>query len=496
MFSSTSSVLSSYTTFAASAMLARTVLKEVQNITGQFIPQKLQDKILSKLGGLFQNSSSQLTVFIDEYNGFTINEIYQASVTYLSTRINPSIEQLKVSKGPREKSLSVTINKGQKIVDEFQGMQLMWEFISTETQKSYTDYEDNSRSVETSEHKSIRLSFHKRYKEKVLSNYLPFVVDKSKAIEEENKVVKLYALGNFSGDCSGSPWGSVNFDHPSTFDTLAMDPLLKKDLIADLNRFVSRRKFYRRVGKAWKRGYLLYGPPGTGKSSLIAAMANYLKFDIYDMELTSLRSNSELRRLLVSTANRSILVIEDIDCSIELENRQCGGYNQSDSQITLSGLLNFIDGLWSSTGDERIIVFTSNYKDKLDPALLRPGRMDMHIHMSHLTPCGFDTLAYNYHRIRSHSLSTEIKQLITMVEVSPAEVAEELMKSEDVDIAFNGLVEFLRWKKHMKLNEHKNEEKIGINQQETETQEIEEKDEKKVVKKKKKKRAERGKGKK
>lgn len=57
------------------------------------------------------------------------------------------------------------------------------------------------------------------------------------------------------------------------------------------------------------------------KSSLIAAMANYLKFDIYDLELTHLRSNSELRRLLVSTANRSILVIEDIDCSIELKNR-------------------------------------------------------------------------------------------------------------------------------------------------------------------------------
>ncbi|PRQ39946.1 putative ATPase, AAA-type, core, P-loop containing nucleoside triphosphate hydrolase [Rosa chinensis] len=148
------------------------------------------------------------------------------------------------------------------------------------------------------------------------------------------------------------------------------------ELIADLDRFVRRKEFYGRVGKAWKRGYLLYGPPGTGKSSLIAAMANYLKFDIYDLELTYLHSNSELRRLLVSTANRSIIVIEDIDCSIELKDRQVRGTNPSDSQ--------------------RIIVFTTNYKDKPDPALLRPGRMDMHVHMSYCTPCGFKTLAHNH----------------------------------------------------------------------------------------------------
>ncbi|KAF8388485.1 hypothetical protein HHK36_027157 [Tetracentron sinense] len=101
-----------------------------------------------------------------------------------------------------------------------------------------------------------------------------------------------------------------------------MDAPLKKELMDDLDRFVKRREFYRRVGKAWKPGYLLYPPPGTGKSSLIAAIANYLNFSIYDLELTNIWTNSDLRRLLVSTSNRSILVIEDIDCSVELPNRQ------------------------------------------------------------------------------------------------------------------------------------------------------------------------------
>jgi chaperone BCS1 len=99
---------------------------------------------------------------------------------------------------------------------------------------------------------------------------------------------------------------------------------------------LGRKDFYKKVGKAWKRGYLLYGPPGTGKSSLIAAMANYLKFDIYDLELTSLSSNSDLRRVLLSTTSRSILVIEDIDCSVQTRDRQQGGDQYDGSNSTVS----------------------------------------------------------------------------------------------------------------------------------------------------------------
>lgn len=120
--------------------------------------------------------------------------------------------------------------------------------------------------------------------------------------------------------------------------------------------------------------------------------------------------------------------------------------------MTLSGLLNFIDGLWSSCGDERIIVFTTNHKDRLDPALLRPGRMDMHINMSYCTSRGFKLLASNYlsagaHRPDCHDLYAEIEGLIDSTQVTPAEVAEELMKSDDANAAFQELVNFLKRKK-------------------------------------------------
>lgn len=102
--------------------------------------------------------------------------------------------------------------------------------------------------------------------------------------------------------------------------------------------------------------------------------------------------------------------------------------------------------MWSSSGDERIIVFTTNYKDRLDPALLRPGRMDVHIHMSYCTPCSFKILARNYLDIKHHELFMDIERLIEEVEVSPAEVAEQLLKKNEPDSALRGLLEFLELK--------------------------------------------------
>ncbi|GJZ62002.1 AAA-ATPase-like protein [Tanacetum coccineum] len=115
--------------------------------------------------------------------------------------------------------------------------------------------------------------------------------------------------------------------------------------------------------------------------------------------------------------------------------------------VTLSGFLNFIDGLLSSCGDERIIIFTTNRKDKLDPALLRPGRMDVHINMSYRTPCGFRLLTSNYLGTTQHDLFGEIEDLIRKVEITPAEVAEQLLKDNDLDISLCGLIKFFDVKK-------------------------------------------------
>ncbi|XP_058092005.1 AAA-ATPase At3g50940-like [Magnolia sinica] len=442
-------MLTTAASVAASAMVIRT-------ITNDLLPHHLQDLLFSTISSYFNRFSSQLTITIQEFNGFAINDLYSAIEIYLGSKISPTTRRLRVSKNDSDKDFTVSMEKDEEVIDIFQGIKLQWWFVCQQSEKNVIHSSNGQNSVVRSESRSFQLSFHKKHKDKVLHSYLPHLLSTSKAMKEQKKEVKLYTIdsnqmyGNFE-----DAWIPVNLNHPATFSTVAMDSELKQALMDDLERFVKRKEFYKRVGKAWKRGYLLYGPPGTGKSSLISAMANFLSFDVYDLELTDVTRNSDLRRLLIATANKSILVIEDIDCSVEFKDRggavvDEGGTNPNhppQSEVTLSGLLNFIDGLWSSCGDERIIIFTTNHKDKLDPALLRPGRMDMHIHMSYCNLSGFKTLAKNYLMMDDHPLYGEIQRLIAVVEVTPAQVAEELMKSDYPDVALQGLIEFFERKK-------------------------------------------------
>ncbi|XP_043719870.1 protein HYPER-SENSITIVITY-RELATED 4-like isoform X2 [Telopea speciosissima] len=449
MASITKTLLPMAASLAASAMLVRTIMRD-------FLPHEVQDYIFSGLRKLINNFSSQQTIVIEEFDELTNNQIYEAVEIYLGNKVSPSNRQtLRISKSDKEKNIKIAMGRNEEIVDTFDGIQFKWRLVCRQVESKVFHNPRDLNSTFRSEIRSFEFNFHKKYKDMVFDSYLPHILKKSKSMKEENKTVKLFTVKYERVYHNlGDTWSSVNLDHPATFETLAMDMELKRKIMEDLERFVQRREFYRRVGKAWKRGYLLYGPPGTGKSSLIAAMANYLNFDIYDLELTDLRCNSELRRLLLATANRSILVVEDIDCTIELQDRLAKARAATQplrfhegNQVTLSGLLNFTDGLWSSCGDERIIVFTTNHKDRLDQALLRPGRMDMHVHMSFCTPCGFKLLAFNYLQIHEHELFQEIEELIEKVKVTPAAVAEELMKNENPKIALEGLIELLRYKK-------------------------------------------------
>lgn len=139
-------------------------------------------------------------------------------------------------------------------------------------------------------------------------------------------------------------------------------------------------------------------------------------------------------------------------------------------------MLNFIDGLWSSCGDERIIIFTTNNKHRLDPALLRAGRMDMHINMSYCSREGLKVLVSNYlgGEATKHSTYGEIEELIGEMEVAPAEIAEELMKGEETEAVLGGLLGFLKRKREeqRKEKEEKKEEK-GVEEDKIEEEEEE-----------------------
>ncbi|XP_062000431.1 AAA-ATPase At3g50940-like [Rosa rugosa] len=458
-------VLSAVASVAATAMLARSIAQD-------FLPHEVQEYFFSGIRSFFTRFSNQLTMVIDEFDGLVGNQIYESAEVYLGSRVSPSTHRLKVSKPEKEKSFTITMESNEEIVDFFKEVKFNWVLVCRQVESKNFHNPRDLNSTLRSQVRCFELSFHKKHLDLVLNSYLPHIVEEAKSMKQGQKTLKIFTMDYDNLYCNlADAWTPTNLDHPATFETLALDSEIKNFILRDLDRFIKRREYYRKVGKAWKRGYLLYGPPGTGKSSLIAAMANYLNFDIYDLELTELRCNSELRRLLISMANRSILVVEDIDCTIEFQDRmaESNATNGSrDKQVTLSGLLNFIDGLWSSCGDERIIIFTTNHKEKLDPALLRPGRMDVHVNMSYCTPTGFRLLAANYLGIKDHTLFEAIKKQIEITEVTPAEVAEQLIQSDEPDIALQGLIEFLKVKK--KENE---EAEVKRKQEELEAKEKE-----------------------
>ncbi|CAD5324411.1 unnamed protein product [Arabidopsis thaliana] len=314
-------------------------------------------------------------------------------------------------------------------------------------------------------YRTFKLTFHRRSRDIVTDSYIKYVFEEGKSIQAKSKQMKLFTNNPSShwGTSKKSFWRYIDFEHPASFHTLAMDPKKKEEILNDLAAFSNGKEYYKKIGKAWKRGYLLHGPPGTGKSTMIAAMANHLNYSIYDLELTAIRNNSELRKLLTATSSKSIIVIEDIDCSLDLTgkrkkeknlmtSREDGeqGTEEDKSFVTLSGLLNFIDGIWSACGQERIIIFTTNHFEKLDPALIRRGRMDMHIELSYCSFEAFKILAKNYLDLDTHPLFKKIESLLKETKIAPADVAENLMKKNteiDADGSLKDLIQALEGKK-------------------------------------------------
>ncbi|KIM90394.1 hypothetical protein PILCRDRAFT_181783 [Piloderma croceum F 1598] len=195
--------------------------------------------------------------------------------------------------------------------------------------------------------------------------------------------------------------------------SIVLDPGIKDLLIEDAKDFLASKTWYAERGIPFRRGYLLYGAPGSGKTSMIHSLAGELGLDVYVISLSRTgMDDSALSELTSELPERCIALMEDIDAAFQgLENRNlddpsaatlpvsppppAAGDSQAQppaqpasganggprpppvSRITLSGLLNAIDGIGAHDG--RILYATTNKYSALDPALSRPGRMDLHV---------------------------------------------------------------------------------------------------------------------
>nr|GAT56965.1 mitochondrial chaperone BCS1 [Mycena chlorophos] len=213
---------------------------------------------------------------------------------------------------------------------------------------------------------------------------------RAKYIEAATACVNVY-LAQASLTTDSMHWGRVVTKRQRPYATLVLPNGIKENLLADVKEFLDSEDWYRHANVPHRRGYLLYGQPGTGKSTTVHALAGELGMQIFFLSLaTPGIDDNTLGDLFDGVTPHSILLIEDIDCAfpsrqthVEVSVQGPGRPTEMPSPrsaVTLAGLLNAMDSVTSQEG--RLLICTTNHIERLDPALIRPGRIDVRIRYS------------------------------------------------------------------------------------------------------------------
>lgn len=234
----------------------------------------------------------------------------------------------------------------------------------------------------------------------------------------------VYTLNNIDDNYC---WAENEFISYKNFTNLFFQN--KYELIDKINFFKENKNFYVNNGISYTLGIALSGPPGTGKTSIIKCIANYLNRHLIVIPLNKIKSSEDLYKVFYESTysnentpksikfENKIILLEDIDCMGEIVKRRKQEDSDSEEEIldsakkikklikenksvsdkiTLSDILNVIDGVIETP--DRIIIITSNHYNKLDPALVRPGRIDYHLNLDFATPEVIKDIYYKYYK--------------------------------------------------------------------------------------------------
>jgi mitochondrial chaperone BCS1 len=246
-------------------------------------------------------------------------------------------------------------------------------------------------------------------------NILNEIADSIVYIDKEDQIKHSYSYSQNEG------WEQEQAIVPRNFNSLMLEDDIKTLLFSEIDKFHSSKDWYLEKGISYKLGIFLYGKPGTGKSSIVRALATKYNKNIYQINLGRI-SDERLKKAFNSVKPDSLILFEDVDNASVTKSRE----NKEDSEFTslsFSGLLNILDGINSTQGV--ITIFTTNYFDKIDAALLRPGRSDLKLNIK--TPSSQEIKRY-----LEFMYNTEISFDIE-TKKSPAEI-ENLVKQNKHDL--------------------------------------------------------------
>lgn len=379
--------------FIAKTGIAHAIMKLIQAITDSFY--------------------SYQTYKVPQFNeNHQENQLYRKVQTYLQSL--PTMEDTDCTNlltGAKSNEINFHLDTNQIVADTFLNSRVTW----------------------TNSPNTLLLRIRRNDKRLILRPYLQHINTISEEINQRKRELRLYVnkAGNSDNNSIHDRWQSVPFTHPATLDTISMDADVKNRIKSDLEQFTKSKQYYHRLGRVWKRSYLLYGPSGTGKSSFVAAISKLLNFHVYDVDLSKIANDSDLKLLISQTASKSIILIEDLDRFLNNESQKTTSSSSQRSTITLTGLLNFMDGLATSCVEERVMVFTVNSKDAIDSSILRPGRIDVHIHFPLCNFESFKSLANSHLGLKEHKLFQQVEEMMSHCGsiLSPAEIGELMLSN-------------------------------------------------------------------
>ncbi|KAF9161986.1 hypothetical protein DFQ26_003968 [Actinomortierella ambigua] len=226
----------------------------------------------------------------------------------------------------------------------------------------------------------------------------------------------------FAADQYGA-WRRTKSRPKRPLDTIVMDPKLKNYIVDDAKEFFASESWYAERGLPFRRGLLLYGSPGTGKTSFIHALAGELGLNIYVINLSNKGlTDDTLSELVSDTPARCLLLVEDVDAAFVQRDAK-----DTSANITFSGLLNAIDGVAAQEG--RILCMTTNHLDRLDDALIRPGRIDIRARFGRATKSQAKELFIKFYPHRPSAAQHSLSQPTTSL--ASTDPSEDEISGED-----------------------------------------------------------------
>lgn len=192
---------------------------------------------------------------------------------------------------------------------------------------------------------------------------------------DSNEKTRIYS-------CITGNWQHLCSQYKRDPGTVIVSQEIQTKLDTAIDKFLSSKDWYVKNGIPYRLGILLEGPPGTGKTSLIKTICCRLNRHLYLINLNDMK-DSTLLEALSEVPSEAVVAIEDIDAQGIHLTREQKGDSGGEDRITMSGLLNALDGAASS--EDRILIATTNHVGKLDNALLRDGRFDVKLHIGNMT---------------------------------------------------------------------------------------------------------------